>query len=533
MAREARQCLGPNLGTADYNSAMKNTFRIVPGRLTLSMLRQMRDGHHRFELEESAWQAVRASATTVEGIVAKGEPAYGINTGFGKLANTHIPTDQLEALQRNLVLSHGAGVGEPLPDQLVKLILVLKIASLSRGHSGVRPLIIESLLRLLNAGVYPVIPAKGSVGASGDLAPLAHMSALLLGIGDAHVGGRRINASEALIVAGLSPIALAPKEGLALLNGTQVSTALALHGLFQIENVFAAAMVAGAMSVDAAMGSDTPFDARIHELRGQPGQILTASVYRSLLRGSEIRDSHLVGDDKVQDPYSLRCQPQVMGACLDVIQSAARTLEIEANGVTDNPLVFPATGEVLSGGNFHAEPVAIAADTLAIAIAEIGAISERRMALLVDPGLSGLPPFLVKDSGLNSGYMMAQVTAAALASENKSLAHPASVDSLPTSANQEDHVSMATFAARRLGEMAENSTGVVAIELLAAVQGIDLRFPLKTSPTLQIAHATVREKVPFYDHDRLLAPDIEMASALIRHGAFNDMVGEFLLQARK
>ena len=506
---------------------MKNLFRIVPGKLTLPILRQARDGHHRFELEDSAWDEVRASAVTVERIVARGAPTYGINTGFGKLANTHIPTDQLEALQRNLVLSHSAGVGKPFTDEVVRLILILKIASLGRGRSGVRPIIIESLLRLLNADVYPLIPSKGSVGASGDLAPLAHMSALLLGLGEARVGGKRLAAHEALIAAGLSPITLAPKEGLALLNGTQVSTALAIHGLFQIENVFAAAIVAGAMSVDAAMGSDTPFDARIHQLRGQPGQILAASVYRALLDGSQIRNSHLVGDDKVQDPYSLRCQPQVMGACHDVMRNAAHTLEIEANGVTDNPLVFADTDEVLSGGNFHAEPVAIAADTLAIAVAEIGALSERRIALLVDPGLSGLPPFLVKDSGLNSGYMMAQVTAAALASENKSLAHPASVDSLPTSANQEDHVSMATFAARRLTDMAENTTGVVAIELLAAAQGIDLRLPLNTSPALQRAYALVRARVPYFDHDRLLAPDIEAASELIRNGAFNEMVSKY------
>lgn len=504
---------------------MKTTFIIAPGDLTLPQLRRARDGHFNFELDDRAWTEIRAGAETVERIVAKGDPAYGINTGFGKLASTHIPAGQLEALQRNLVLSHSAGVGAPLADEVVKLIMILKVASLARGRSGVRPLIIEALLRLLNAGVYPAIPSKGSVGASGDLAPLAHMSALLLGLGEAHVGGKRLAANEALIAAGLSPITLAPKEGLALLNGTQVSTALALHGLFQIENIFAAGMVAGAMSVDAAMGSDTPFDARIHQLRGQPGQMETAARYRVLLDGSEIRNSHLLGDDKVQDPYSLRCQPQVMGACLDVILAASRTLAIEANGVTDNPLVFPDTGDVLSGGNFHAEPVAMAADQLAIAVAEVGALSERRMALLVDPGLSGLPPFLVKDSGLNSGYMMAQVTAAALASENKSLAHPASVDSLPTSANQEDHVSMATFAARRLTDMAENTAGVVAIELLAAAQGIDLRLPLKTSPALQRAHARVRAKVPFYDHDRLLAPDIEAAAELIRHGAFNDMVG--------
>ncbi|MBI3714657.1 MAG: histidine ammonia-lyase [Betaproteobacteria bacterium] len=499
---------------------MTKTFTIVPGQLTLARIREARDGHFHFELDAAAWPEIRAGAKAVEAIVARGAPAYGINTGFGKLANKHIPAAQLAELQKNLVLSHSAGVGVALTDRVVKLILLLKVASLARGRSGVRPLIIEALLRLLNAGVYPCIPSKGSVGASGDLAPLAHMTALLLGLGEAHVGGKKLPAREALVLAGLEPIELAPKEGLALLNGTQVSTALALHGLFQIEDVFDAAMVAGAMSVDAAMGSDTPFDARIHELRGQPGQIETAGKYRRFLSGSAIRESHLVGDDKVQDPYSLRCQPQVMGACLDVIRQSARTLEIEANGVTDNPLVFPDTGDVLSGGNFHAEPVAIAADQLAIAVAEIGALSERRTALLVDPGLSGLPPFLVKDSGLNSGYMMAQVTAAALASENKSMAHPASVDSLPTSANQEDHVSMATFAARRLTDMAENTAGIVAIELLAAAQGIDLRAPLATSPALQKAQAMIRAEVPFYDHDRLLAPDIAAIIALVQGGNF-------------
>jgi histidine ammonia-lyase len=499
---------------------MQNTINVMPGALTLGNLKRWRDSHDRFSLDEAAWPDIRAGAATVENIVAKGEPAYGINTGFGKLANTHIPADQLEALQKNIVLSHSAGVGKPLRDRVVRLILILKIASLARGRSGVRPLIIESLLRLLNAGVYPIIPEKGSVGACGDLAPLAHLTSILMGLGEAHVGGKRLPAHEALRAAGLSPVTLAPKEGLALLNGTQVSTALAIDGWIDIENTFAAAMVAGAMSVDAAMGSDTPFDDRIHQLRGQPGQIAVAAQYRALLQQSEIRNSHLVGDDKVQDPYSLRCQPQVMGACRDVIDAAKRTLEIEANGVTDNPLVFPDSGEVLSGGNFHAEPVAMAADQLALAVAEIGALSERRIALLVDPGLSGLPPFLVKDSGLNSGYMMAQVTAAALASENKTFAHPASVDSLPTSANQEDHVSMATFAARRLHDMAENTAGIVAIELLAAAQGIDLRTPLKTSPALQQAHALVRAKVPHYDHDRLLAPDIEAATQLIREGRF-------------
>ena len=514
---------------------MTNPIILQPGRLALDQMRRIARGPVPVVLDPDCKQRIAAAAATVKQIVAAGKPAYGINTGFGKLAKTHIPGDQLAALQRNLVLSHSAGVGAPLPDHVVRLTLVLKIASLARGHSGVRPLIIDALIALVNTGVYPVIPAKGSVGASGDLAPLAHLSAVLLGLGEASVpdaataasgdaaahGMRRIvPAVEALAIAGLLPLTLAAKEGLALLNGTQVSTALALCGLFAAEDVFAAAVVAGAMSVDAAMGSDTPFDPRIHAVRGQPGQIAVAAIYRTLLAGSAIRDSHLVGDDKVQDPYSLRCQPQVMGACLDVLHHVATTLAIEANGVTDNPLIFPESGEVLSGGNFHAEPVAFAADYLALAIAEIGALSERRTALLVDPSLSGLPPFLVEEAGLNSGYMMAQVTAAALASENKSLAHPASVDSLPTSANQEDHVSMATFAARRLADMAGNTVHIVAIELLAAAQGIDLRAPLRTSARLSEAQAAIRQAVPFYDHDRLLAPDIEAIAAMIRAGEF-------------
>ena len=518
---------------------------LTPGHLTLAQLRDAATASVCVRLDAGCAEAIRAGAATVERILADGAPAYGINTGFGKLAKEHIPRDQLEELQRNLVLSHSAGVGPPLADDIVRLILVLKVASLARGHSGVRPQIVDALTALINTDVYPRIPAKGSVGASGDLAPLAQMSALLLGLGEASVphgktkssGGasgladrsedmpdrrRVVPAVEALAIAGLAPMKLAAKEGLALLNGTQVSTALALSGLFAAERIFAAAVVAGAMSVDAAMGSDTPFDPRIHALRGQPGQIAVAGVYRALLAGSAIRESHLVGDDKVQDPYSLRCQPQVMGACLDLLQQCARTLVIEANGVTDNPLIFPDTGDVLSGGNFHAEPVAFAADQLALAIAEIGALSERRIALLVDPSLSGLPPFLVEEAGLNSGYMMAQVTAAALASENKSLAHPASVDSLPTSANQEDHVSMATFAARRLGDMADNTAYIVAVELLAAAQGIDLRAPLVTSSPLRDAHAAVRARVPFYDHDRLLTPDIEAIAAMIRAGAFRE-----------
>jgi histidine ammonia-lyase len=453
-------------------------------------------------------------------MVAKGEPVYGINTGFGKLAQTHIPADQLEQLQRNLILSHSVGVGPLLDDAIVRLVMLLKIAGLARGYSGVRPEVVDAMVAMVNAEVYPCIPSKGSVGASGDLAPLAHMAATLMGIGVVRHRGRNMPAAEGLALARLAPLTLAPKEGLALLNGTQVSTALALHGLFAAENVFAAAVVAGALSVDAAMGSDTPFDERIHELRGHLGQIECAAAYRRLLKGSEIRASHLHDDTKVQDPYSLRCQPQVMGACLDVMNNAALTLLTEANGVTDNPLVFPETGDSLSGGNFHAEPVAFAADQLALAIAEIGALAERRIALLIDTTISGLPPFLTAESGLNSGFMIAHVTAAALASENKSLAHPASVDSLPTSANQEDHVSMATFAARRLSDMAENTATIVAIELLAAAQGIDFRRPLQTSGTLEEAHRIIRRVAPHLEGDRYLALDIEAVTPLVRGGVF-------------
>jgi histidine ammonia-lyase len=494
--------------------------QLAPGGLTLPDLHQFAQSRERLELGAHARAILARGAEAVARIVSQGQPVYGINTGFGKLAQTHIPDDQLELLQRNLVLSHSVGVGPLLPDEVVRLVLLLKVASLARGFSGVRPEVVDAMVSLANARVYPCIPSKGSVGASGDLAPLAHMSAVLLGLGEARHEGRVISAAEGLKIAGLAPLVLGPKEGLALLNGTQVSTALALVGLFAAENVFAAALVAGAMSVDAAMGSDTPFDERIHALRGHAGQIAAAAAYRRLLAGSEIRASHLTGDDKVQDPYSLRCQPQVMGACLDVMTHAASVLLTEANGVTDNPLVFPDTGESLSGGNFHAEPVAFAADHLALAIAEIGALSERRIALLIDASISGLPPFLTSASGVNSGFMIAHVTAAALASENKSIAHPASVDSLPTSANQEDHVSMATFAARRLGDMAGNTAAIVAIELLAAAQGIDFRRPRKSSAPLEEAHAMIRRVAPHLDGDRYLALDIEAVTPLVRDGAF-------------
>ncbi|MFN2644009.1 MAG: histidine ammonia-lyase, partial [Burkholderiales bacterium] len=463
------------------------------------------------ELDPGCFERLRSSEATVARILASGKPAYGINTGFGRLSQTRIANDELEELQRNIVLSHAAGIGPLLDDATVRLTLALKIESLARGYSGVRLLLVERLLELYNRRLYPRIPAKGSVGASGDLAPLAHLSLALLGVGE---------------VRHPQPIKLAPKEGLALLNGTQVSTALALMGLFAAEDVFAAAVAAGALSVDAAAASDTPFDPRIHELRGHAGQRDVARQYLALLEGSEIRRSHLENDPRVQDPYSLRCQPQVMGACLEQLRYAAGVFETEAAAVTDNPLIVG--DAILSGGNFHGEPIALAADALAIAIAEIGALAERRIALLIDPSLSGLPPFLVKHGGVNSGFMLAQVTAAALASENKSLAHPASVDSLPTSANQEDHVSMSTFAARRLGDMAANSAGIVAIELLAAAQGIDFRVPLRTSPRLAEVHALVRSKVGFYDHDRYFAPDITAIQTLVEGGRFHRFVSALL-----
>ncbi len=494
---------------------------LTPGRLALTDLRRTWREAVEIELAAECYAKIDAAAETVARVIADGETVYGVNTGFGLLARQRISPEELELLQRSIVLSHAAGVGPPMSEAEVRLLLTLKINSLALGYSGVRRAVIEALGRLLEAEVYPCIPRKGSCGASGDLAPLAHMALVLLGEGEAIHRGRRMPGAEGLKIAGLRPIALAPKEGLALLNGTQASTALGLEGLFLAEDLFAAAVVAGALSVEAALGSRVPFDARLHAVRGHAAQTAAAAAYRHLLgESSEIGQSH-VHCEKVQDPYSLRCQPQVMGACLTQIRNAAEVLAIETNAVSDNPIVFAEDKAILSGGNFHAEPVAMAADNLALALAEIGALSERRIALLIDSTLSKLPPFLVEKGGLNSGFMIAQVTAAALASENKSLAHPASVDSMPTSANQEDHVSMATFAARRLGEMASNTAGIVAIELLAACQGLDFRRPLRTSPRLEEARRLVRAKVPFYDKDRYFSPDIEAAQGLIEGSAFN------------
>jgi histidine ammonia-lyase len=499
-------------------------FIIKPGQLSLQDCRFIFENDVHFELDAGCFDAINQSAQTVQDVIDQKRTVYGINTGFGLLASTSIPDEKLQLLQESLVLSHAAGIGQPLDRNIVRLLVALKVSSLAQGYSGIRLNVIETLIQLINNDIYPLIPAKGSVGASGDLAPLAHMSCALLGVGDVFYNNQKISADEALKAVGIQKMTLAAKEGLALLNGTQASTAIALAGLFQAENCFASAIVAGCLSVDAALGSVTPFDHRIHQVRGHSGQMQTAANYRDLLQGSELLNSH-ANCSKVQDPYSLRCQPQVMGAALDQIRFQASVLLTEANAVSDNPLVFTKEGDIISGGNFHAEPVAIAADCLAIASSEIGAISERRVALLLDKHLSQLPPFLVNDSGVNSGFMIAQVTAAALASENKTLAHPASVDSLPTSANQEDHVSMATFAARKLVELTDNLAGVIAVEMLCAAQGVELRTPLKTSPKGQEAIQVVRTKAAFYEKDRYMASDIEGVKALILDGAFNRFAG--------
>lgn len=494
---------------------------IQPGQLTLEQLQTIHSGLVLLTLPEASRANVQASQQVVQNAADGEAPVYGVNTGFGKLANQRISKAQLATLQLNLIRSHSVGVGEPLSPPIMRLMLVLKAASLARGYSGVRQVVIDTLLAVHNAGLVPYVPSQGSVGASGDLAPLAHMTLALLGEGEMLVNGKRMPAGPALRQAGITALTLEAKEGLALINGTQTSTALALHALLSFEPVLEAALVVGALTVDAARGSDGPFDPRIHALRGQPGQIDVAQYYRALLQGSAIRTSHLDGDDRVQDPYSLRCQPQVVGACLDQLRHAARVLLCEANAVTDNPLVFAEDQAMVSGGNFHAEPVALAADGMALAIAEVGAIAERRIAMLIDSGVSRLPPFLTADAGLNSGFMIAHVTAAALASENKSLAHPASVDSLPTSANQEDHVSMATFAARRLQAMISNTANILGIELLAAAQGIEFLRPLTSSDALEQAHALLRQHIPAMAQDRYLAPDIEHAATLVRNGALS------------
>lgn len=488
-----------------------------PGAVSLADWRAIYHGAD-IHLDPACRPAVERSAATIARIIAKGDPVYGVNTGFGKLASVRIATDDLEALQRNIVLSHAAGVGDPMPRKVLRLMMALKLASLGVGASGVKPATLDLLEALLVHDILPVVPAQGSVGASGDLAPLSHMALALIGEGEVFAQGVRMSAAAALTATGLSPLVLGPKEGLALLNGTQFSTAYALAGLFEAERLHGTALATGALATEAAKGSDTPFDPRIHLLRGHKGQIAVADTLRQLMDGSAIRASHREDDIRVQDPYCLRCQPQVMGAALDLLRQAGQTLLTEANAVSDNPLVFAEDDSVLSGGNFHAEPVAFAADMIAMAVCEIGSLSERRIAMLVDPALSGLPAFLTPRPGLNSGFMIPQVTAAALVSENKQKAYPASVDSIPTSANQEDHVSMAAHGARRLLSMVDNADAVLAIEYLAASQGCDFHSPLTSSAVLEALRATLRASVPTLAEDRYFHADIQAALTLVRDG---------------
>ncbi|HLU35978.1 MAG TPA: histidine ammonia-lyase [Thermomicrobiales bacterium] len=495
-----------------------DTRRLTPGAVTLADCRRIYRGSG-VALDERAVPAIEESAEAIARIVDAGLPVYGVNTGFGKLASVRIPSADLERLQRNIVLSHASGTGDSVERDIVRLMMALKLANLAQGASGVRLDTVRMIEAMLERDILPVIPAQGSVGASGDLAPLAHMGAAMIGEGEVDTPSGRMPAGKALVDAGLEPLALGPKEGLALLNGTQFSTAHALAALFEAERLFQCALVTGALSTEAAKGSDTPFDPRIHELRRHQGQIESAAALRALMAGSAIRESHRENDERIQDPYCLRCQPQVMGAVLDLLRQAARTLETEANGVTDNPLIFPEDAEALSGGNFHAEPVAFAADMIALALCEIGSLAERRIAMLIDPALSGLPAFLTPKPGLNSGFMLPQVTAAALVSENKQRATPASVDSIPTSANQEDHVSMAAHGSRRLMPMLRNLRAIIAIELLCAAQGCDFHMPLPSSEALEEVRFLVRREIPYMEDDRYIAPDMDRAIALVRTGA--------------
>ncbi|KTD03155.1 histidine ammonia-lyase [Legionella feeleii] len=498
---------------------MAEFFTLVPGHLSLQSIKSILSQQKSLVLDEAFLPLIEKSCATVQQVINDKRTVYGINTGFGSLANQTISTELLKQLQRNIVLSHACGTGELLADEIVALALILKINNLAQGYSGVRKELIDALCILYNKGVYPCIPGKGSVGASGDLAPLAHLALPLIGEGQVRFEGQIISAVEGLKIAGLKPLELAPKEGLALLNGLQVSTALAMQALFKTELLFETAVIAGSLSVDAASGSDVPFDMRIHQVRGYSAQCDVAAKYRDLLAGSLIRESHR-SCSRVQDPYSLRCQPQIMGAVLHQMRFVSETLGIEANAISDNPIVFAEQGDILSGGNFHGEIIAMAADNLALAIAEIGANAERRIALLIDKHFSGLPAYLVKEGGLNSGFMIAHVTAAACASDNKALAHPHSVDSISTSANQEDHVSMATNAARRLYEMIDNTATILGIELLAACQGLEFHKPLTTSPKLSQVYAKIRAVVAPYNQDRYFAPDLAIIKQKILQGDF-------------
>ncbi len=499
---------------------------LTPGQASLNQLEQLYRGNLAARIDDGARLKVEAAAAQVAAAAKGSEAVYGVNTGFGKLASVKIRQADTATLQRNLILSHCSGVGDPIAADVCRLMMTLKLLSLGRGASGVRWLVIEQIQNMLANCVTPLVPSQGSVGASGDLAPLAHMTAVMLGEGEAEYKGKRQTGAAALKAAGLEPVTLGAKEGLALINGTQFSTAFALAGYFEAQRNAEAAIVASALSTDAVMGSTAPLEPEIHDLRGHKGQIDVAAALRALMEGSEIRESHREGDTRVQDPYCIRCQPQVTGAAIDLLRQAGRTLEIEANAVTDNPLVLTEAGLIVSGGNFHAEPVAFAADQMALAIAEIGSISQRRTAVMVDPTLSfDLPPFLTPDPGLNSGYMIAEVTTAALMSENKHLANPCSTDSTPTSANQEDHVSMAAHGARRLMQMNANLSNIVGVELLCAAQGIECRAPLRTSPALQTVMARIRADVPSLGQDRYMATELKLAAGLVTGGEISRATG--------
>ena len=504
-----------------------STLTLTPGLVTLADLEKIYREEHAVRIDRSAEAAINLAAERVASAAGGNEAVYGVNTGFGKLASVKIASEDTATLQRNLILSHCCGVGDALDQTTTRLMMVLKLLSLGRGASGVRFEVLKLIEDCLEKGVTPVVPSQGSVGASGDLAPLAHMTAVLIGEGEADFEGARLPGGEALAKAGLAPVILGPKEGLGLINGTQFSTACALVGLFDGWRLAEATLVTASLSTDAIMGSTAPLLPEIHELRGHRGQIEVARTMRDIMAGSEIRESHREGDHRVQDPYCIRCQPQVGGACVDLLRMAATTLEIEANAATDNPLVLIDADRIVSGGNFHAEPVAFAADQIALAIAELGAIAQRRIALMVDPTLSfDLPPFLAKDPGLNSGMMIAEVTTAALMSENKHLANPCSTDSTPTSANQEDHVSMAAHGARRLGRMNVNLSHILGVELLCAIEGIEHRKPLKTSEALQSVIDKLRSNVPALERDRYLAPDLEIAAELVRSRTLVSVLSE-------
>ncbi|MEM7482735.1 MAG: histidine ammonia-lyase [Acidobacteriota bacterium] len=498
----------------------------------------VRDGEG-CRLGDDARTAMERACRVIGRAAAGGGAVYGVNTGFGDLARVRIPSEQLSSLQARLLLSHAAGIGEALPDEAIRGMLLLRSSTLAQGNSGIRPRVVESLLTLLDKDILPTVPSRGSVGASGDLAPLSHLALPIIGRGQVHLGERAVGgpdsapmpASEGLRLAGLEPLDLGPKEGLALINGTQAMTSLLALAVLDARRLARIADLVGALATDALRGTDSAFDARIHALRPHPGQGASAGNLWRLLAGSEIRESHRGESDlRVQDPYSVRCMPQVHGAARDLLADIAAKVEIEMNSVTDNPLVFAAddeaAGEIISGGNFHGAPMAMAADVLAMAVTELASISERRTEKLTNTAFSGLPPFLVRDAGLNSGFMIAQVTAAALVSENKTLCHPASVDSIPTSADKEDHVSMGMWAALKARQAVDNARKVLAIELVSAAQGIDLLRPLRSSEPLESLHRLVRQRVERWDEDREMAPDLAAAEDLLRGPDLDPLLGD-------